>query len=138
MTPREMIEQEMREKPPNELAAAERVIQRLMDEQQEWHHKAAEQVERLTWERDEAQSEREEQARLLGISGGCEAKLITERDRLRDALRPFVALLQTHNDLDERLRSRHPSTPVFGINDATITVGDLRRARAALREGEGK
>ena len=50
-----------------------------------------------------------------------------ENAALRDALEPFTALLQDHNDkgADER--------PVFGINDAVITLGDLRRARAALQ-----
>ena len=44
---------------------------------------------------------------------------------LRDLLRPFAALLQDHNSKgsDEQ--------PIFGINNATITLGDLRRALAA-------
>jgi hypothetical protein len=54
------------------------------------------------------------------------ASLTAERDRLREALAPFVALLQPHNDQGPDRQ------PIFGINDATITLGMLRTARAAL------
>ena len=53
-------------------------------------------------------------------------RLTAERDRLREALAPFVALLQPHNDQGPDRQ------PIFGINDATITLGMLRTARAAL------
>lgn len=51
--------------------------------------------------------------------------------RLRDtaaALRPFVDLLQHHNDRADR----DDSTPVFAIDRAIITLGDLRKGRAIL------
>lgn len=51
-----------------------------------------------------------------------------ERDQLRDLLRPFAALLQDHN------RNGSDDQPIFGINDATITLGDLRRALAAMEQ----
>lgn len=41
-------------------------------------------------------------------------------------LRPFVALLQAHNDQGD------DSRPVFAINDALITIGDLRKLRAII------
>lgn len=54
----------------------------------------------------------------------AEAALVLsqESDRLRDLLRPFAALLQEHNcdGPDEQ--------PVFQINGAKITKGDLRSA----------
>lgn len=43
---------------------------------------------------------------------------------LREALEPFVGLLQSHHE------GKHDDQPVFGINKAEITVGQLRRARA--------
>lgn len=49
-----------------------------------------------------------------------------QRDEALEALAPFVALLQPHND---RNYSGSDSTPIFGVNDAQITLGDLRRAR---------
>lgn len=53
------------------------------------------------------------------------ALVIIERDQLRDLLRPFAALLQEHN------RKGPDDQPIFQINDAAITLGDLRRALAA-------
>ena len=53
-----------------------------------------------------------------------------KQDKLRKALKPFAALLQPHNDKGDG------SLPVFGINDAKITVGDLRRARSALAQSK--
>lgn len=61
-----------------------------------------------------------------------------ERDRLRavnaklvSALEPFVALLQVHV---EETAYQGDDTGVFGINEVTITVGNLRRAREAVEE----
>ena len=58
-----------------------------------------------------------------------------ERDKRRiryslttEALAPFTALLQSHNDKGP------DKQPIFGINDATITLGDLRKAVAALKK----
>jgi len=53
------------------------------------------------------------------------AKLQDENDQLRNLLRPFAALLQEHN------RKGPDEQPIFQINDAKITRGDLRRALAA-------
>lgn len=52
-------------------------------------------------------------------------ELEQERDQLRDLLRPFAALLQEHN------RKGSDDQPIFQINDAAITLGNLRRALAA-------
>ena len=49
-----------------------------------------------------------------------------QRDELAAALMPFALLLQPHNDKGADY------LPVFAINDAAITLGDLRRANAAL------
>jgi hypothetical protein len=46
-----------------------------------------------------------------------------------DALKRFAALLQDHND---RHYAGSDSTPVFAINSAEITIGDLRRIRALI------
>lgn len=56
--------------------------------------------------------------------------------RLREALAPFAALLQDHNNFDERHVLRPDAQPVFGINEATITLGDLRKGRAVLEPRE--
>lgn len=45
-----------------------------------------------------------------------------------EALRPFVSLLQSHH------ASKKDSDGIFGINDALLTAGDLRRAKAVLEE----
>lgn len=55
----------------------------------------------------------------FGKAAGC--------DQLRDLLRPFAALLQDHN------KDGPDNQPVFQINDAKITKGDLRRALAATK-----
>jgi hypothetical protein len=59
------------------------------------------------------------------------SELRQQLDQLRDLLRPFAALLQEHN-------SKGPDEhPIFQINDAKITRGDLRRALAATEHGDG-
>lgn len=59
------------------------------------------------------------------------ARLIAAAPELLEALRHFAALLAEHHDdlPDDR--------PIFGINDAVITAGDLRRARAAIAKATG-
>lgn len=47
-----------------------------------------------------------------------------------ELLRTFSALLQKHNDQGDDAR------PVFAINDALITLGDLRKLRAII-DGPG-
>lgn len=62
----------------------------------------------------------------------CRIDSIGLRDELQRQvamLRPFAALLQDHN-------CNGPDTqPIFQINDAVITLGDLRRAVAATKDG---
>jgi len=53
-------------------------------------------------------------------------KVEAQRDELLAAIAPFAALLQEHNSTGP------DDQPIFGINSATITRGDLRRARAAI------
>ena len=53
-------------------------------------------------------------------------RAVNSYDAMRAALRPFAALLSAHHaDMPD-------NRPVFGINDALFTVGDLHAARAAL------
>jgi hypothetical protein len=66
------------------------------------------------------------------LGANANACLIAAAPDLLEALMPFVALLQEHNDRGK------DDTPVFGINHARITVGDLRRARAAVHKVIGK
>jgi hypothetical protein len=47
---------------------------------------------------------------------------------LKEALKPFAALLAEHH---ERMPNEQP---LFGINDALITVGDVRRAVELTKE----
>ncbi len=54
-------------------------------------------------------------------------------DSLLKALAPFAALLQPHV---EHRAHKGDATPVFGIDDAVITVGDLRLARDLIKEGK--
>lgn len=51
---------------------------------------------------------------------------------LKKALLPFAKLLQDHNNFDEKGRANPNDKPIFGINAQTITLGDLRRAYAAV------
>ena len=55
--------------------------------------------------------------------------LRAEVERLVDALRPFA-----HDDLQSELGGnvQGDSSPVYGRNRATLTLGDFRKARAAI------
>ena len=57
-------------------------------------------------------------------------RLVEERNELVAALRPFAALLQEHNNKPER----SGGTPIFAINDAVITLHDLREARRLIEQ----
>ena len=61
-------------------------------------------------------------------SGRLEAKV----DRLAEALRPLAELDLTPDDFDKRPDSQ----PIYARNKTSITVGDVRKARAALRDHE--
>jgi hypothetical protein len=60
------------------------------------------------------------------------ARLIAQTPRLLEALAPFAALLQSHNDTNEHGNPVPDNQPVFAINGAAITIGDLRKARSAI------
>lgn len=62
--------------------------------------------------------------RKAAFKGGQESL----RSQLRNLLRPFAALLQDHNC------NGSDAQPIFQINDAVITLGDLRRAVAATEQ----
>lgn len=57
--------------------------------------------------------------------------LTAEVERLREALRPFA-----HPDLCKQVsgNKQGDDSPVFGRDKATLTLGDFRRARAALED----
>jgi len=106
------------------------------DEQHDELLRLRERVEQAERERDRALGEL-----TASISEGHKwdemyDKVIDERDRYKalaerrkKALGPFVALLQPH--VEEAVYGGD-AAPVFAINEAKITVGDLRRARAAI------
>lgn len=62
----------------------------------------------------------------LARASKADARLIAAAPELIEALRPFSALLAEHHD------DLPDNRPIFGINGAVITAGDLRRARAAI------
>ena len=51
-------------------------------------------AEKIRIERDEARKENEEQARLLGMGGEREARLITERDHYKQAIEEISVTIQ--------------------------------------------
>lgn len=63
------------------------------------------------------------------------AEMAFEIERLRAALRPFA-----HPDLCKALsaNTRGDESPIYGRNGATLTLGDFRRAAAALHTEEAK
>jgi hypothetical protein len=69
---------------------------------------------------------------IKALSMRC-AAVEAENAALRDAAMPFVGLLQKHNEFDERGAPRPDSRPIFAINGAEITIGDLRKLRAAMK-----
>lgn len=86
-------------------------------------------VERLrsrAWEARHHRKYREEAADEIERLRAENAERYHRLRDLSDILAPFVALLQPHNDKGP------DDTPIFGINDAKITLGDLRRARAVF------
>jgi hypothetical protein len=56
---------------------------------------------------------------------------VTDRDRYREALEPF-ARFQGGYDKGYALQAQRDEDVVFAFSDATITLGDLRRAAKAL------
>ncbi len=69
---------------------------------------------------------------VLHETGLTPRQLAEQRAALLAALRPFAALLGWHHadTPDDR--------PLFGINDAVFTAGDLRAAAASIARAEGK
>lgn len=67
-------------------------------------------------------------AEALANFNGNVAVPESKTDPSREALKPFAALLQPHND------DGPDSKPIFAINDAMITLGDLRRARDLTKD----
>jgi hypothetical protein len=93
------------------------------------HTRAAATIRTLLDERNTAQAECLEQARLNGMGAERELALMAERDRLRDALRPFA---EAADDLDE---DHIDKWEIWESPAAmSLTAGDLRKARAALGE----
>jgi hypothetical protein len=66
--------------------------------------------------------------RVSRMEAECDT-LRAEVERLVDALRPFA-----HDDLQSELGGnvQGDSSPVYGRNRATLTLGDFRKARAAI------
>ena len=64
-------------------------------------------------------------ANFNGIDTGPDK---SKTDPLREALKPFAALLRVLNE------DGPDSSPVFGDSDAIITMGDLRRARDLTKD----
>jgi len=56
------------------------------------------------------------------------ARLLSLAPEMLEALKPFAALLQDHNNRDAHRKLVSSKQPVFAINDALITIGDLRKA----------
>lgn len=70
-------------------------------------------------------------AAYKGIAKGVE-QMREQNEARRVALVPFARLLKEHHeDLPD-------SQPLYGIGDSLITVGDLRRAVAAIAEPTNK
>jgi len=68
---------------------------------------------------------------LSNYNSLANARLIAAAPDLLEALEPFAAMLkQHHGDLDDE-------RPIMGIEDAVFTVGDLRKARAAIDKATG-
>lgn len=63
------------------------------------------------------------------LNNKIKAELSSEISALRDALRPFAKLLQEHNKIGD------DNQPIFQINSAKITLGDIKRA-ASLTSGK--
>lgn len=57
-------------------------------------------------------------------------------EELKDACKPFAKLLKPHVDIDAVYGPKPDDRPVFGIDDAVITVGDLRRLNKLLKDSE--
>ena len=87
-------------------------------------NQAAAEIEALRAEREVICAEA---VKYADKSGRLEAKV----DRLAEALRPFAELDLTPDDFDKRPDSQ----PIYARNKTAITVGDVRKARVALRRG---
>lgn len=70
-------------------------------------------------------------ARFYGDDARCNGRLAASAPELLDALKPFANLLKDHHD------HLPDDQPIYGINDSTITVGDLRRAVDAIAKATG-
>jgi hypothetical protein len=70
--------------------------------------------------------------KLDGIILEANKALIAAAPELYEAMEPFAALLKPH------MKKIGDEIPVFQIDDAIITAGDLRRANAALAKARGE
>jgi hypothetical protein len=61
---------------------------------------------------------------------------VADRDRYREALEPFARFREVY-DKGYALQAQRDEDVVFAFSDATITLGDLRRAAEVLREDDG-
>lgn len=66
------------------------------------------------------------------LDNPADVRLMATAPDLLLALLPFAALLQRHHEPHD------DDYPVFGINNVVITVGDLRRAVAAIKRAKGE
>lgn len=62
-------------------------------------------------------------AQVKSITNALEALV-----RVKDASKPFAALLQDHHD------DKSDDEPLFGVNGKYITYGDLRELNRALNQ----
>ena len=77
---------------------------------------------------NEIEALRAEVRTLVRQNGEWQARV----ERLAEALRPLAELDLTLDDFD----NRPDSQPIYARNKTAITVGDVRKARDALRDHE--
>lgn len=64
----------------------------------------------------------------------ADARLIAAAPELLEALRPFAELDLRPDGFDQR----DDSQPIYARDNSVITVGDVRRARAAIAKATGE
>jgi iron-sulfur cluster repair protein YtfE (RIC family) len=85
-------------------------------------------VRYLAQERDKYKEEADRRTKEIEATYLVQKRLKAEREELREALKPFA-------EMATDIEHAHAGSDLLDVSTIPLPLGDLRRARAALKEG---